>query len=304
MATPPSPPAAPNRLTDTDTEFVTKADAMMDWFADDLATEFEAFGDEVVTEAADWFRANSTTSVAIGSGTKSFTIEVAKAFQAGQYVSAHDAADPTTNYMIGQVTSYNAGTGALVISVGAATTYGSGTKTDWDIYLSGPQGPAGSLPSRTGNAGKVLAVNAGESAEEWVEDGWEQIGATLSPSGAASASFTAIPTTYSDLLVIFSLSSSSTGALRPEISPDSSTWAQGQAITGSTTSTRYGAIHVPGYNYDYGVMYGAGGTNASPNTTTGVAYPFNWAITGGIDGLRIVSSGGNITGTVKLYGRR
>ena len=72
--------------------------------------------------------ATSTTSVTIGTGTKNFTVETNKNFVKGMTLKiAYDA----TNYMIGEITSYNSSTGALVISVLSAL--GSGTYAVWSV---------------------------------------------------------------------------------------------------------------------------------------------------------------------------
>jgi len=102
-----------------------------------------------VASVAQGYVAASTTSVAIGTGSKTFTATTGKAFAAGMWVMAYSAAD-ATNYIAGTVTSYSATTGALVLS--SLATGGSGTKTDWVITLSGrgaqggagAQGPSGS----------------------------------------------------------------------------------------------------------------------------------------------------------------
>jgi len=95
----------------------------------------------VTAAAAAGFSTVSTTSVAIGTGSKSFTVETGKMFAPGQYMLIADTAAPYTNFMWGQVTSYNTSTGALVFESLAIT--GSGTKTAWSIGLSGPQGATG-----------------------------------------------------------------------------------------------------------------------------------------------------------------
>ncbi|MBV1919001.1 MAG: hypothetical protein KUG65_13200 [Sphingomonadaceae bacterium] len=85
--------------------------------------------------------ATSTSSVAIGVGSKAYVIESGKQFVAGQYIVIADAADPLANFMWGQVESYNFDTGALVFV--SQTIVGSGTKASWLIGLSGPQGEVG-----------------------------------------------------------------------------------------------------------------------------------------------------------------
>ena len=107
----------------------------------------------------------SSTSVAIGTGTKSFTASTAKSWVAGSWVIVFRTSG-VSNYMLGRVTSYNSGTGALVVDV--TGTNGSGTYTDWTITVAGPQGATGSVASvgeatlssnttaGTGDRGKVI----------------------------------------------------------------------------------------------------------------------------------------------------
>lgn len=76
--------------------------------------------------------ANSTTSVAIGTGSKSFTIDTGKTFVAGQSIFVQYTTTPT-NWMYGTVTSYNSATGALVVNV--TSVLGSGTYALWTVSL-------------------------------------------------------------------------------------------------------------------------------------------------------------------------
>lgn len=76
----------------------------------------------------------SGTSLAISLGSKSLTVSASKSFQAGMYLILADSAAPSTNSMVVQVTSYNAGTGAMVAECVQAK--GSGTKTSWVISQS------------------------------------------------------------------------------------------------------------------------------------------------------------------------
>jgi hypothetical protein len=77
--------------------------------------------------------ATSTTSAAIGTGSKSLTIQTGKSLVAGMWIIAADTAAPDTNYMAGAIASYDSGTGALVFT--ASVTGGSGTKTAWTVSL-------------------------------------------------------------------------------------------------------------------------------------------------------------------------
>ena len=76
--------------------------------------------------------ATSTTSNAIGTGSKTFTIQTGKAYAVGQFVVIAQTSNPA-NFMVGQITAYNSGTGSLTVSV--STSSGSGTITDWTVAL-------------------------------------------------------------------------------------------------------------------------------------------------------------------------
>lgn len=90
----------------------------------------------------------STTSVTIGTGSKSFTATTGKLWVAGNFVTVSSNAN-SANYMHGSVTSYNSTTGALVVNV--LDIGGAGTLTDWNINITGTQGPQGP----TGPSGAV-----------------------------------------------------------------------------------------------------------------------------------------------------
>ena len=84
------------------------------------------------------FVGTSTSSLTIGTGNKTFVTQSGEQYTAGVTLSAVSAAN-TANYMLGQVVSYS-GT-SLVINV--TVTSGSGTYADWNISLTGVQGPPG-----------------------------------------------------------------------------------------------------------------------------------------------------------------
>jgi len=75
----------------------------------------------------------SSSSVAIGTGNKTFTTAGFYVWAVGMWVTETSGANPA-NYMFGQVTSYNTGTKALVVDVDSVG--GSGTLSDWTIALS------------------------------------------------------------------------------------------------------------------------------------------------------------------------
>ena len=76
--------------------------------------------------------ANSTTPITIGQGDKTFIIETGKLFVEGMTLKAYSAG----NWIIGTVSSYNSGSGELVLNV--TTIFGTGTYSDWTISISAP----------------------------------------------------------------------------------------------------------------------------------------------------------------------
>jgi hypothetical protein len=106
--------------------------------------------------AAGW-SGTSTSSVAVGTGSKTFTTQTNKAFVVGARLIIAETAAPTARYMIGQVTAYNAGTGSLTVNV--TDTLGSGTVSAWTIGLTGQTGPAGPLPDQASVAEIIAGTN-------------------------------------------------------------------------------------------------------------------------------------------------
>lgn len=91
-------------------------------------------------EAGAAFLGTSTSSVAVGTGSKSFTlVETSRAWAVGAVLRVADSGAPTANYMIGTVTAYS-GT-SLTLSV--STSAGSGTIAAWTIGLEGVTAFAG-----------------------------------------------------------------------------------------------------------------------------------------------------------------
>lgn len=90
------------------------------------------------------YLATSTTSVTIGTGSQIFTTQAGLAYMTGDQAIIVSAAN-SANYMQGQVTSYS-GT-SLVVSVTVIS--GSGAHTDWNISLTGLQGPGYAATSAT-----------------------------------------------------------------------------------------------------------------------------------------------------------
>lgn len=120
-------PTPPSTLDPTN--FNARADA----FLGALPTFQEELNDysAALTNAAT--DSTSTTSNTIGLGSKTFTVQTGKSYYAGMTVQAASTSSPT-NWMIGTVTSYDSGTGALTINV--TTKNGTATYASWNLFLS------------------------------------------------------------------------------------------------------------------------------------------------------------------------
>lgn len=100
--------------------------------AEVISGSYSAYHWAQKTAKGDRLTATSSSSVTIGTGSKSFTLnESYRAFISGSKVKIAETADPTTNYMTGTVTSYSGDT--LAVTVGSVT--GSGTISAWSIGL-------------------------------------------------------------------------------------------------------------------------------------------------------------------------
>lgn len=73
-------------------------------------------------------KANSTTSVLMGTGAKVFTVPANSMFKVGQYVSVYST---VTQYMFGYITAYTHSTGSLTIDI--VQVVGAGTLSSWTI---------------------------------------------------------------------------------------------------------------------------------------------------------------------------
>jgi hypothetical protein len=102
----------------------------------------------------------SSTSILIGTGSKVFTASTAKSWQLGMTLRVASTASPI-NFMTGEVTAYNTGTGSLTVNV--TNTSGSGTLAAWTISQAGVslQAPVIDL---TGYSGADVALGIGQSA--------------------------------------------------------------------------------------------------------------------------------------------
>ena len=125
----------------------------------------------------------STTSLAITTGSKSLTTQINKAWAVGSYVYLVNSSD-VTKLMVGQVTAYNNGTGALTVNV--TTTLGSGTYATWSIGLAVPDVAALNLSG--GGAGTIPYQSAASTTEQLAAGA---ANAVLQSNGAAAPAWVA-----------------------------------------------------------------------------------------------------------------
>jgi hypothetical protein len=130
----------------------TLADFQGTNYVDGLPDAFEDF----VTHAGDIYNDTSTSSVAIGTGSKTFTVSSAKPYQAGTPLRIADSANPETNFLDCIVTSYS-GTTLVVNAFGYA---GSGTIASWTINIGGAKTVDGTLAVAQGGTGATTASDA------------------------------------------------------------------------------------------------------------------------------------------------
>lgn len=83
---------------------------------------------------------SSFTTVTIGTGAKSFTVEAGKSFTPDMWIIAVDRTSPE-HYMKGYVSSYDTGTGVLNLSI--VQTHGAGlSSSNWLISQTTPEVPS------------------------------------------------------------------------------------------------------------------------------------------------------------------
>lgn len=117
---------------------------------------FFAMMEDVLADLNKALVTTSTSSVAIGTGSKSVTLAEDRPFRTGAWVTVTDTAN-SANYMYGQVTAYDSGTKALTVNVTA--TGGSGTIASWNVQISGIQGATGTIAD--GDKGDITVSSSG-----------------------------------------------------------------------------------------------------------------------------------------------
>jgi hypothetical protein len=149
--------------------------------------------------------ATSTTSLAIGTGSKTFAIQAGKAFQVNQWVLINETSN-SANQMLGQITAYS----GTSLTVNVVATGGSGTHADWTVLLYPSNAAAGFAPPiGTGNVTGPGSATAGhmatfaDSTGKVIQDGGAPIGGanTITPSMYAAAAISFGATMLNGIIV-------------------------------------------------------------------------------------------------------
>lgn len=134
-------PTPPSR--DDPANFAVRADAFLGALPDMVTEVNEALDDidgsvaaaqsaAAAASASVGTTGTSTTSLTIGTGAKSLTIQTGKVFVAGQWVVISHSSN-TANQMTARIDGYNSVTGVLDVTVAKAS--GSGTASSWVVGL-------------------------------------------------------------------------------------------------------------------------------------------------------------------------
>lgn len=97
-------------------------------------------------------RLTSTSSLTIGTGSKTFTTQSGKSVSVGDWMLATSNAD-TSNFMIGQITAYS----GTSMTLNVTQSGGSGTHADWTIRASAPT-PTGTALTKTDDTNVTLTL--------------------------------------------------------------------------------------------------------------------------------------------------
>ena len=107
----------------------------------------------------------STSSVAIGTGSKSFTLaSLTLPITVGIWFKVFQTSTPA-NYVWGNVTAWNSGTGVLTLNV--TRTGGSGTISAWTATATGADGADGA-PGATISEASASEVNTGSETTKYI----------------------------------------------------------------------------------------------------------------------------------------
>ena len=252
----------------------------------------------------DRYLTTSTTSNTIGNGAKTFTVGTGLSYSSQQdVVISFDAA----NHMHAVVTSYNSGTGVLVVDVRSHT--GSGTYSSWTVNV------GGTTPLQTVEWGEILGTLGDQT------DLANALNAKLETSTAASTYAALAGATFTGEVVTPASTTSNAGlTITPGVAPSTPTngelWATTNdlqvrlngvtetiaeqswvtagfyPLTGNPSSFLVAADITGKANLSGATFTGLVGTVASTTTTAGLNLPHGTAPTTPVNGDLWTTTGG------------
>jgi hypothetical protein len=138
---------------------------------------------DAIADAGKQMRTTSVSSVAVGTGTKTFVNVTDLPYQAGDVVRVTDTSN-SANYMYGTVTSYTSATKTLIMTVASGDTGGSGTITSWNVAVAGLKGPTGATGAAGSNGSNGTNGTNGADAHKYATVGGTANALTLTCSPA------------------------------------------------------------------------------------------------------------------------
>jgi len=148
----------------------------------------------------------STTSLTIATGVQSLTTQTGKGWATGQWLYLINSAAPA-NYMVGSVTSYTTGTGALALSI--TTIGGTGTAATWTIV---PATPPGTVSGLTGGAAGQVPYQSAASTTAFTAAG--TTGQILVSGGTTAPTWSSAPAVTTQALGNSTTTAASTAFVR------------------------------------------------------------------------------------------
>ena len=211
--------------------FESDADAFFSQLSTTFVNEANALEQSLQASAV---TATSTSSLTVATGAQSITTQTGKSWVAGSWLYVINSAAPAT-YMVGQVTSYNSGTGALVLNV--TTTAGTGTISTWAIA---PATPPGAVSGLSGGTAGVVPYQSATGVTGFTAAGTS--GQLLASGGTGAPTWTSSPAVTTQAVSNNSTAAASTAFVRSLGTAKSSVVSR--TANATLTSTDIGTLQV------------------------------------------------------------